>query len=250
MPPLIPENLAKAAQRGEPSHVWRSGQERRFKMIEKWADERMQGQVFEDGCGVGAYVKRFVQAGSHLTGMDIEWPRCQEARHFSEKIFCAAGEALPMPANSMDLIFNNEVIEHVQDDRKAVAEMVRTVKPGGRIIFFCPNRWYPFETHGLYWKGKYHFGNKLFINYLPRPLRNKLCPHVRAYTKRDLEKLFEGLPVKFVHRSVVFGAYDNIIERKPRFGRILRAVLQGLEGSFLQVFGLSHFWVVEKRDSQ
>jgi len=49
---------------------------------------------------------------------------------------------------------------------------------------------------------------------------------------------------------VIFGAYDNIIERHPNFGKLLRAVLQGLEGSFLQVFGLSHFWVVEKTTTQ
>jgi len=250
MPSNLPENLAKAAQRGEPSYVWRAGQDRRFKMIEAWAGSRMQGRVFEDGCGVGAYVQRFVEAGSHLTGMDIELPRCLEARRFSEMIFCGAGEALPLRSDSMDLVFNNEVIEHVQNDRQAIAEMVRTTKPGGRVIFFCPNRWYPFETHGIYWNGKYHFGNKLFVNYLPRVLRDKLCPHVNVYTRRDLEKLFAGLPVKFIHRAVVFGAYDNIIERHPKFGKVLRALLQGLEGSPLQVFGLSHFWVVEKTTTQ
>lgn len=246
MSEFSPNHLAKAAQRGEPSYVWRAGQERRFRMVQQWAAERLQGRVFEDGCGVGAYIEHFEQSGSKVIGMDIEMPRCLESRRFSEAIFCGAGESLPLPSNSMDLVFNNEVIEHVQNDRQAISEMVRILKPGGRLIFFCPNRWYPFETHGLYWKHKYHFGNKLFINYLPRRWRDKLCPHVNVYTRGDLEKLFTDMPIRFIHRSVIFGAYDNIIQRHPRFGKFLRHFLQSLEGSFLQVFGLSHFWVVEK----
>jgi hypothetical protein len=54
---------------------------------------------------------------------------------------------------------------------------------------------HPFETHGIYWRGKYHFGNIPLVNYLPRKWRDRLAPHVRVYSKRDLEKLFAGLPV-------------------------------------------------------
>ena len=54
------------------------------------------------------------------------------------------------------------------------------------------------------------------------------------------------LPVKLVSRTVIFGAYDNIIARFGAFGRILRGILQFLEKTPLKFFGLSHFWVVEK----
>ncbi|HEY9152325.1 MAG TPA: methyltransferase domain-containing protein, partial [Anaerolineales bacterium] len=148
--------------------------------------------------------------------------------------------------STSDLILSHEVIEHVQDDRLAIREMVRVLKPSGRIVLFCPNRGYPFETHGIYWNGKYSFGNKLFVNYLPRVWRDRLAPHVRVYSKRDLEKLFEGLPVKFVERTIIFGAYDNIILRFGTFGKVLRALLQFLEKTPLKIFGLSHFLVVEK----
>jgi SAM-dependent methyltransferase len=156
------------------------------------------------------------------------------------------GEALPFPSNSFDLILSHEVLEHVQDDQVAINEIVRTLSPGGRLVLFCPNRGYPFETHGHYWRGQYHFGNTPLINYLPRSLRDELAPHVNVYTRRDLAKLFKGLPVKFIERRTVFGAYDNIIARKPKIGKFLRSVLQRLEKTPLQVFGLSHFWVVEK----
>jgi SAM-dependent methyltransferase len=138
------------------------------------------------------------------------------------------------------------VLEHVQDDQLAIQEMVRVLKPGGRVVLFCPNRGYPFETHGHYWKGRYHFGNTPLINWLPRRWRDKLAPHVEVYTRKDLEKLFAGLPVRFVERRTIFGAYDNIIERSPAFGKALRSFLRFLEKTPLQRLGLSHFWVIEK----
>jgi hypothetical protein len=70
---------------------------------------------------------------------------------------------------------------------------------------------------------------------------------VRVYTVGDLERLFVGLPVRFVHRTVIFGAYDNIIARWPAVGKALRALLHASERTRLRFFGLSHFWVVEKR---
>jgi SAM-dependent methyltransferase len=247
-------DLQKAAQRGEPSYVWRAGQERRLKMIEQAAGERLQGQILEDGCGVGAYLARLAETAHQTIGVEIELGRAQQAQTLlnqkcperQAQTVCAAGEALPLPANSFDLVLSHEVLEHVQDDRQAVSEIVRVLRPGGRLVLFCPNRGYPFETHGIYWRGRYHFGNKPFINWLPRRWRNRLAPHVRIYSRHDLETLFAGLPVRFIERTIIFGAYDNIIARSPAIGRSLRAVLQLLERTPLRIFGLSHFWVVEK----
>jgi len=246
MPQVIPENLDKAAQRGEPSHVWRAGQERRFELLKQAAGDRLNGAVLVDGSGVGMYLSRLVPVSGFTVGLDIELPRVMESRVYTNNVFCAAGENVPLPESSFDLVFSHEVLEHVQDDKKAIREMVRVLKPGGRIVLLCPNRGYPFETHGHYWKGKYHFGNTPLINWLPRSLRNKLAPHVEVYTRKDLLSLFEGLPVRFVERRTIFGAYDNIIERRPVVGKLIRSVLQFLEKTPFQRLGLSHFWVIEK----
>jgi Iap family predicted aminopeptidase len=61
-----------------------------------------------------------------------------------------------------------------------------------------------------------------------------------------MQSLFEGLSVKFIERTVIFGAYDNIIARFGGLGKFLRAILQFLETTPLKGLGLSHFWVVEK----
>jgi len=240
-------NLDKAALRGEPSYVWRAGQERRLEMIVRAAGERLKGYILENGCGVGMYVEHLSPFGGKVIGLEYDFERAAEAHLNSPHIINAAGENLPLPAETFDLILSHEVLEHVQDDRAAACEMIWALKSGGRILLFVPNRGYPFETHGIYWKGKYYFGNKILVNYLPRVLRNQLAPHVRVYSTGDLQKLFEGLPVKIVERTIIFGAYDNIIARFGSFGRYLRGSLQFLERTPLKIFGLSHFWVIEKR---
>lgn len=239
-------NFDKAALRGEPSYVWRAGQQRRLDMIVRAAGQRIKGNILENGCGVGMYVEHLAPFGGTVIGLEYDFERAAEARANSPHIFNAAGEFIPLPVGTFDLVLSHEVIEHVQDDRAAIREMVRVLRPSGRAVIFCPNRGYPFETHGIYWKGKYHFGNKLFVNYLPRTLRNKLAPHVRVYSTKDLETLFADLPIRLIERTIIFGAYDNIIARFGTFGKILRGILQFLEKTPLKIFGLSHFWVVEK----
>ncbi len=241
-------NLDKAALRGEPSYIWRAGQQRRLEMIAQAAGERIRGLILENGCGVGMYVEHLAPLGGTVIGLEYDFERALEAHLNSAHIVNSAGEFLPFPSGAFDLILSHEVIEHVRDDRLAICEMVRALKPGGRIVLFVPNRGYPFETHGIYWRGKYRFGNKPFVNYLPRPIRDRLAPHVRVYSALDLTKLFAALPVRFVERTIIFGAYDNIIARFGRLGKVLRGLLQTLEKTPLKVFGLSHFWVVEKLD--
>lgn len=235
-----------AASRGEPSYVWRDGQQRRLEMILEAAGSRVSGRVLENGCGVGLYLDRLRPLADQIVGLEYEHARAVQALRRGDQIIQAAGEELPFPGDTFDLVLSHEVLEHVQDDARAVREIIRALRPGGRLVLFCPNRWYPFETHGMVWRGTYHFGNIPLLNYLPRALRDRLAPHVRAYRVSDLEQLFSGLPVRYVERSVIFGAYDNIIARRPRLGKTLRGILHRLESTALSKLGLSHFWVVEK----
>jgi SAM-dependent methyltransferase len=236
----------KAALRGEPSYVWRAGQERRLAMIERWTTLK-DAHVLIDGIGVGMYASQIRRRFTpHVEGIDVELERVQEAQADTPHAVVGAAEYLPYPSNTFDTLLSHEVIEHVDDDRKTAQEIVRVLKPKGRAVIFVPNRWYPFETHGHYWKGEYHFGNTPLINYLPNSLRNKLAPHVRAYTKRGLHALFDGLPVRFVHHSRVYGGYDNIIARIGAPAKIIRDGLYLLEGTPLDTWGLSHLLVVEK----
>src|SRR5687768_6180184 len=62
-------NLDKAALRGEPSYIWRAGQQRRLDMIVHAAGEHIKGCILENGCGVGMYVEHISPFG----GKSLAW---------------------------------------------------------------------------------------------------------------------------------------------------------------------------------
>lgn len=239
----------KAAERGNPSFVWREGQERRLEMVRRHAP--LAGKrILDVGCGVGMYTQAFRRYTPQVFGVEVELKRAQEARGRAQGITQAVGEMLPFVDDSFDVVFSHEVLEHVADDHRCAREMVRVARPGGRIVIFVPNRLYLFETHGIYWRGEYRFGNKPFVNWLPTPLRNRLAPHVRAYTGRGLRRLFEGLPVRTIAHTQIYPGYDNIVARRPRLGQLLRRVTYTLERTPLRRLGLSHFLVLEVERKQ
>lgn len=241
----------RAALRGNPSFVWRAGQDRRLNMILDWAlpaERTTFAQTLVDGCGVGMYVKALQAYSAGVCGIDIEGKHLEiAAENVPDASFqLAACEELPYPDDRFDFVLSHEVLEHVRDDRAAAAEIVRVLKPGGRAAIFVPNRWYPFETHGFYWRNQYRFGNTPLINYLPNPLRNRLAPHVRAYTVRNLLDLFVGESVRVVHLTQIFPGYDNIVYRRPAVGNRIRQVTYAMEQTPLTILGISHFLVLEK----
>jgi SAM-dependent methyltransferase len=239
-----------AATRGVPSLVWRAGQDRRLAMMRSWA-ELQDARILVDGCGVGMYVRALSEFSPHVHGLDIEPERVAEAHKAvpGAHLLVALGERLPYGDGLLDIVFSHEVIEHVQDDRQMLAEALRVLRPGGRLLLFCPNRLYPFETHGCYWRGRYHFGNIPLINWLPSRWRNRLAPHVRAYTRLGLRELLDGLPARVLFHTGIYPGFDNIVARRPGLGRWLQRVTYAMEGTPLRAFGLSHFMVVEKASS-
>ena len=231
---------------GHPSYVWRFGQERRLEMIRRFAPLE-NARVLDIGCGLGMYVRRFSDFTSRAFGVDIDVERVKKgAREGVNGLSLAVGESLPFADNTFDGILLNEVIEHVRSDRETLAEALRVTRLGGRVIIFVPNRFYPFETHGVYLGKRYFFGNIPLVNYLPDLLRNRLVPHARAYTRAGLESITEGLPGRWVSWTVIFPGFDNIVARRPVLGKVLRTVTYALEHSWLRRLGLSHLLVLER----
>jgi len=233
-----------AATLGEPSYVWRSGQERRLELIRRYV--ALEGRwILDVGCGIGTYVKRFRDFSPHVYGIDVSAKRLAEST--MPNLVAAAGEALPFRDEAFDVLVFNEVIEHVADDRQTIEDALLVLRPVGHIVIFAPNRLYPFETHGVYVRGRYKFGNIPLVNYLPNRYRNKLVPHARAYLAKDIRRLIDGLSVRVVVHTYVYPGFDNVIARSPKVGKALRAVLYRAEHTPARAFGLSHFLVLEKR---
>src|SRR5260221_14629869 len=68
-----------AAERGEPSYVWRSGQERRLEMVAQWATLK-EATILEVGCGLGTYSRQFrLRYTPHVEAIEIEPERAKIA---------------------------------------------------------------------------------------------------------------------------------------------------------------------------
>lgn len=56
--------------------------------------------------------------------------------------------AIPLPAASVDLVISCHVLEHIPDDRAAMGELARVLRPGGRAIIMVPNDTRPVTEEG------------------------------------------------------------------------------------------------------
>ena len=235
----------KTIELGHPSYVWRFGQNRRFELIRRYT--HLEGaRILDVGCGLGLYVRQFRAYSADVWGVDIDPEKVAEASRTLPNISQAPAEALPFPDDAFNVLLLHEVLEHVDDDRQAVVEAYRVLSHGGRLVIFAPNRLYPFETHGIFWRGKYHYGNIPLVNYLPNRLRARLCPHVRVYTRTGLRQLLTGLHGRLIVHTQIYPGYDKIASRHRVLAAALRGATYTLEHTPLRYFGLSHFLVFEK----
>ncbi len=234
------EKTDKRATLGHPSQIWTRGLERRLELVRRYVDLESR-HILDIGCGVGAFARRLREFSPHLYGIDVDEERVVEAGAQVPNLGLALGEYLPFKDKTFDVVLLHEVLEHVTDDRQTLREARRVLAPGGRVVIFCPNRLYPFETHGIFIGKKYVFGNMPFVNYLPDPLRDKLVPHARAYTRGQLRRVCAQAGLRPEVHTYVFPGFDHVMNQRRVVGRALRHVLYPLEHSPARIFGLSHF---------
>ncbi|QGZ48710.1 methyltransferase domain-containing protein [Streptomyces sp. QHH-9511] len=109
-------------------------------------------RVLDLGCGAGRHAFECYRRGAQVVALDQNGEEIREVA----KWFAAmkeAGEApagatatamegdalnLPFPDESFDVVIISEVMEHIPDDKGVLAEMVRVLKPGGRIAVTVP----------------------------------------------------------------------------------------------------------------
>jgi SAM-dependent methyltransferase len=203
-------------------------------------------RILDMGCGVGAFVRRLGEYSTEVNGTDIDRERVAEGTREVPNLGLAVCEQLPFADGTFDVIILHEVLEHVTDDQQTLHEAKRVLAPGGNVVIFCPNRLYPFETHGIFLGKRYVFGNIPLVNYLPDGLRNRLVPHARAYSRRRLRRLYRRAGLRARLHSWVYPGFDHLMARRKVVGRLLRIVLYPLENTPLRIFGLSHFVVLVK----
>jgi ubiquinone/menaquinone biosynthesis C-methylase UbiE len=150
-------------------------------------------KVLEVGVGLGADHHRLSILGAELTGIDLT-PRAIEhakrvAALFDIKTDLSVGdvENLAFPENSFDIVFAWGVIHHTPDTKKAAAELVRVLKPGGefRVMIY-----HKYSIVGLMLWLRYGAIKRLTLNEVYA--RYLESPGTKAYTISEAKKLFAG----------------------------------------------------------
>lgn len=113
------------------------------KLYAKYADTlrpaKPGGRALDVGCGVGQVVTRLAEAGFEAHGVDVSAPNIERARKFSENCQLYDGRRLPFPDRHFASVGALNVLEHVDEPEAFIAELVRVVEVGGRVVLSSPN---------------------------------------------------------------------------------------------------------------
>jgi SAM-dependent methyltransferase len=101
--------------------------------------------ALEIGCGSGAYALQLAQTvGCSIVGLDVNESGVQNANQLAETAGLAtrahfqhvdASKTLPFENDSFDAVFANDVLCHIPGRPKVLSQMLRVLKPGGRMLF-------------------------------------------------------------------------------------------------------------------
>lgn len=142
-------------------------------------------RILDAGCGNGRHIcEAFRLPGVDVAGVDLNYVDLCKAKGFlslmagedtgSWTITRADVTKLPFANARFDVVLCSEVLEHVDDNRSAVAELVRVLKPGGDLVVTVPR----FLPERICWA-------------LSEAYHREPGGHIRIYRKRELIMLLE-----------------------------------------------------------
>jgi SAM-dependent methyltransferase len=121
--------------------------------------------MLDFGCGAGELVAAARQAGIDMLGADVFYGGSQtRPEDRAAPVHEIRSGRLTLPDAALDLIVNNQVLEHVEDLDAVLDELHRVLKPGGLMLSIFPSRdvfreghtgipfahWFPRRSHLRY----------------------------------------------------------------------------------------------------
>lgn len=99
-------------------------------------------RVLEAGSGEGYGAAMIAEVAQQVTGVDYNAEAVEHVRRKYPKVTMLEGNlaALPCPDNSVDIVVNFQVIEHLWDQVEFLKECARVLVPGGTLLVSTPNR--------------------------------------------------------------------------------------------------------------
>lgn len=149
-------------------------------LIGRFAPEVEPLVILDAGCGTGGTLLRLRGMGE-LWGCDVSpeaLGHCRE-RGFANLIESPV-QTLEFPDERFDVVISCDVLEHIDEDRKAMEEMARVLRPGGICVLTVP-------AHRWLWSG-----------------HDEALDHRRRYEAGELRELIEsaGLQVELYSKAV------------------------------------------------
>jgi glycosyltransferase involved in cell wall biosynthesis/ubiquinone/menaquinone biosynthesis C-methylase UbiE len=148
-------------------------------------------RVLDCGCGMGFYLMAMGKLRRlELVGIDEDVDRLDWAQREKVPATLVSGDIhhLPFEDASFDKVLMSEVLEHLPDDRQALREIFRILKPGGILSLSVPRANYPFwwDPIGRTWAA---LGGEPIRR---GPITGLWSNHVRLYWTDDLMRRMRG----------------------------------------------------------
>lgn len=157
-----------------------------------------EAAILEIGCSGGPLMQRLRTAGySDLTGIDVSVPAIELAQARGvPHVSVMDGAALEFADGRFDLVIASDVLEHIEDESRALREWTRVLRPGGQLLVFVPAHAYLWSAHDV-------------VNH-----------HFRRYSRRGLVAALEGAGLR-ARRSSFWNAAMFFPTAALRLGRRL-----------------------------
>ncbi|MEI8047705.1 MAG: methyltransferase domain-containing protein [Bacteroidota bacterium] len=120
-------------------------------------------KILDAGCGLGTEINEALKDGYYAYGIDLPnmLPYWSKKSNDPDSFIACSAVSMPFPDNSFDLIWSLGVVEHIGTSAdtatlipeyqafraKYANELLRVIKPGGKIIISCPNKSFPIDIH-------------------------------------------------------------------------------------------------------
>jgi len=206
---------------------------RHMAVVEMPLAELAGKRVLEVGPGAGGHSALFAKYGAVMTSLDITPARARATeakfRLMGERAgHCHAvngdSETLPFADGTFDIVYSNGVLHHTLDTEKAIAEVLRVLKPGGQavIMLYCKSSWHywinMFLPFGLLMGRAFRDPNWLgkATEWGGKNKQTVANPITRCYTGAGITKLFSAF------RDLRFRKGDFYWYLVPKLGRLYR----------------------------
>jgi ubiquinone/menaquinone biosynthesis C-methylase UbiE len=196
---------------------------------------RYHGQkVLEAGVGAGTDFIQWVRAGAEAHGIDLTEEAIAHVRRRLEVyglppagLRVADVEQLPYDDNSFDLVYSWGVIHHSPNTPRALAELVRVLKPGGELKVMIYNR---HSLHTFYRWGRYALlRGKPWMRFAQVLYHHMESEGTKGYTLAEARQMLAPLPLRDIQVRAAVNRYD-LLYNKPLPARAAARVLACLLG--------------------